>query len=327
MNKRLSGIRGTLTLLAAMAVGLLCVPEASAGGHGSHGGRAPRPPHVSMPRGGFSMPRMPRATARTNQAPTSGRSNYTTSHSNHTTSRSNLTSGTRQSRAMASTNAPGSSCAGLAAGTGTATSTGRGLTGTANSTSSAGTPLTSSGAALPATYTYGSGNNSRGYRAYGYGRGYRNNYYGNRYGYGRSQGNNRGIVARLRAVQMSLARVNHDYQGHRVRAMHQVAMAIRQLSHRSMNYGGSGMGAGMNNGRGMGMRGGGGGLGGGAGGRRGGGLMNQAQSDAIMSQALRTLQGIGMQLSNQGANTMGHGRASGHVQMAMRELNTALSIR
>ncbi len=332
MNKRLSGMRGTLALLAALAVGLLWAPEASAGGHGSRGGRAPRPPRVSMPRGGFSMPRMPRAAApaRTNQARTRGQSNYTTSHSNHTTSRSNLASGTRQSRAMAFRNAPSSSRAGLTAATATGapTTTGRGLTGTANSTSSPGTATTSSGAPLPGTYTYGSGNNARGYRAYGYGRGYRNTYYGRRYGYGRSQGNNRAIIARLRAVHMSLARVNHDYQGHRVQAMHQITMAIRQLSHRSMNYGGgSGFAAGMNNGRGMGMRGGGGGLGGGAGGRRGGGLMNQAQSDGIMSQALRTLQGIGMQLTSQGTNTMGHARASGHVQVAIRELNTALSIR
>jgi hypothetical protein len=192
---------------------------------------------------------------------------------------------------------------------------------------------------LPATYTYGTGNNARGYRAYGYGRGYRNSYYGRRYGYGRSQGNNRGIIARLQAVNMTLARVNHDYQGHRVRAMHQVTMAIRSLSHRSMVYGGRGFGAGRNNGMamrmgmgGMGMGGMAMGMGGGAGGmggRRGMGVnnMNQAQSDAVMSQALRTLQGIGMQLNSQGFNNMGHGRASGHVQMAARELNTALSIR
>ena len=55
--------------------------------------------------------------------------------------------------------------------------------------------------------------------------------------------------------------------------------------------------------------------------------MTQAQSDARMSQALRTLQGISMQLSNQGSGTMGHARASGHVQQAIHELNTALSIR
>ena len=55
--------------------------------------------------------------------------------------------------------------------------------------------------------------------------------------------------------------------------------------------------------------------------------MPQAQSDARMSQALRNLQGIGMQLSNQGSDTMGHARALGHVQQAIHELNVALSIR
>ncbi len=39
-------------------------------------------------------------------------------------------------------------------------------------------------------------------------------------GYGRSQSNNRAVVARLRSVHSSLARINHDYQGHRVNAMH-----------------------------------------------------------------------------------------------------------
>jgi hypothetical protein len=229
---------------------------------------------------------------------------------------------------MTSTNALSSSRAGLTAATATGTSTasGRGLTATFNpaSTAALGAVATSSGAALPATYTYGTGNNARGYRAYGYGRGYRNGYYGGRYGYGRSQGNNRAIIARLRAVQMSLARVNHDYQGHRVRAMHQITMAIRQLSHRSMIYGIARFAPAMNNGAGLGM---GRGLGGGGVGGRRGQPMNQAQSDAIMSQALRTLQGIGMQLTSFGSNTMGHARASGHVQVAIRELNTALSIR
>ena len=55
--------------------------------------------------------------------------------------------------------------------------------------------------------------------------------------------------------------------------------------------------------------------------------MSQAQSDARMSQALRTLQGINMQASTQGSNTTGHARASGHIQRAIQELNTALSIR
>ena len=46
-----------------------------------------------------------------------------------------------------------------------------------------------------------------------------------------------------------------------------------------------------------------------------------------MSQDLRILQGINMQVSSQGNNTSGHARASGHVQQAIHELNVALSIR
>ena len=119
--------------------------------------------------------------------------------------------------------------------------------------------------------------------------------------------------------------------------MHNISMAIRQLSHRSMGYNGAGFASGMNNGMGMGRRGWGKGRAwvrraagdarNGLGGRSGGQRMSQAQSDARMSQALRNLQGIGMQLDNQGSGTMGHGRALGHVQQAMHELNMALSIR
>ena len=55
--------------------------------------------------------------------------------------------------------------------------------------------------------------------------------------------------------------------------------------------------------------------------------MSQAQSDARMGQSLRTLQGVNMQLTSQGSNTSGHARARGHVLAAIRDLNTALSIR
>jgi hypothetical protein len=187
------------------------------------------------------------------------------------------------------------------------------------------TPL----ALAPNSYTYGYGTGARPYRAYGYGWGYRNRYYGGGYGYGRSQGYNRAIVARLRAVRASLARIDHDYQGHRVRAMHSISMAIRQLSHRSMVYSGVGFAPGMNGGAAIGMRRGGtGGLGAGLGaGARGRQPMSQAQSDARMSRDLRALQGINMQLSHQGSNTPGHARARGHVQHAIYELGVALSIR
>ena len=88
------------------------------------------------------------------------------------------------------------------------------------------------------------GRGARSYRAYGYGNGYRNRSYGRGYGYGRSQGLNRGVIAGLMSVRASLARVAHDYQGHRVRAMHAITMAIRQLSHRSMSYNGMGFSSG-----------------------------------------------------------------------------------
>jgi hypothetical protein len=176
----------------------------------------------------------------------------------------------------------------------------------------------------PSSYTYGSGTRARNYRAYGYGSGYRNRYYGGRYGYGRSQGNNRAIISRLRSAQISLARIDHDYQGHRVRAMHAISMAIRQLSHRSMIYSNTGFASGINNGGAMGRRMGQNGIGAG---QNRGQVMSQAQSDSRMSQVLRNLQGVGMQLSNQGSYTMGHGRALGHIQRAVHELNVALSIR
>ena len=72
-----------------------------------------------------------------------------------------------------------------------------------------------------------------------------------------------------------------------------------------MGYGGMGFSSGMNNGRAMGMRQGGGG--GNAGARRRQ-PMSQAQSDARMSQDLRILQGINMQLGSQGNYTRGTGR-------------------
>ena len=160
----------------------------------------------------------------------------------------------------------------------------------------------------------------RSYRSSGYGRGYRNRSYGSRRGYGRSQGNNRAIVSRLRSVHSSLARVNQSYNGHRVNAMHSIALAIRQLSHRSMVVQGAGFAPGLNNGA----------------NRKGFGAnanarnlqpLTQARADARMRQALRTTRGIFMQLNNQGTYTTSHARARGHVQKAVRHLNTALAAR
>jgi hypothetical protein len=245
-----------------------------------------------------------------------------TSHSqtrgNRTQARSN-NSQTRQNNAQANgTNTNGSTTGGNSSGT---------RSGHLSATNTYNTMHPFSGTNSPYNYTYGSGAGARSYAAYGYGRGYRNGYYGSRYGYGRSQSMNRGIVQRLRSVHASLSRLNQDYQGHRSRAMQSISMAVRQLSHQSGVYSGVGFAPGMNNGARMNN-----GAGMGMGGRRSGlggnGMrMAQGQSDAIMSQALRNLQGIGMQLANQGNNTMGSGRALGHVQRAAHELNVALSVR
>lgn len=180
----------------------------------------------------------------------------------------------------------------------------------------------------PATnnqYLYGYGSGGRPYRAYGYGRGYRNRYYGAGYGYGRSQGLYRGIVSRLRSVHTSLARLDHDYQGHRVKAMRQIAQAIRQVSHGYYSgYSSTRFASGMSNPM---FR-----MASQTGPRRSNlgnnrQPMSQAQSDARMNQALRQLQGIEMQLVNQNSGTLGGANASGHIQLAIQELNTALKIR
>jgi len=328
MKLRSSWIRQSL--LVALVVWLLAVPEAGAngwrGGHSGGGGRAPR---VSAAGGAYRAPRMPRAAAparanyvRTRTRANSARALTSTAQSNTNTAQTNANAAqtyTYAARARANR-------AAAAAATGTAT------TRTVNPVTTAigSTTPTTLGNLSPSTYTYGSGTGARRYRAYGYGQGYRNRYYGGRYGYGRSQGNNRAIVARLISVHASLARIDHDYQGHRVRAMHAISMAIRQLTHRSMVYSGVGFVPGMNNNGAMGMNNNGamgmrrGGVGAGA---RAGQPMSQAQSDARMSQDLRTLQGINMQLTSQGYNTNGHARARGHVQRAVHELNVALSIR
>jgi hypothetical protein len=202
--------------------------------------------------------------------------------------------------------------------TGAATATNR----IAGSTSGNAASVARNVATSRPAYIYGYGNGARSYRAYGFGNGYRNRYYGRRYGYGRSQGYNRAVVGRLQSVYYNLARINRDYNGHRVRAMHAVAMAVRQLTHRSMVYRGVGFVPGLNNGMRMGL-----GRGGFGAGMGRGMVMNQAQSDMRMAQSLRTLQGIRMQLASQSFGNVTHAWALGHVHRAMFELHTALSIR
>jgi hypothetical protein len=227
-----------------------------------------------------------------------------------------------------------------------------------NGTAVGTTGLASSTNPSLGTYRYGTGNNARHYQASGYGRGYRNHYSGGRSGYGRSQSNTRGLVSRLRSVHRTLARIDHDYRGHRVQAMHSISSAIRSLSHRGRSSNMNGMSNGRNNLLGMGAnrQNGVNGLNGnlgvnglngnaranglngnaranglngnvGANGRRTNQHLTQAQSDARMSQALRTTQGIAMQMSNQGTSSSSHGRVLGHLHQAIHHMNTALAVR
>lgn len=329
MGGRSIGVRWAL--LGALAAGQVAwtgaTARAAGQGRGGHAARAPRGP---SPRQAVRAPRMPRAPA-----PAHANAARNRTASPHRGSPHPGGTATLANNAAAATKPHRNRSAG-AAGSPLTPGAPRNLAGTPSKTRNAGggvVPPTAaanargrlSGRSPSYQYTYGHGAGARPYRAYGYGRGYRNRYYHGGYGYGRSQGFNRGIVARLRSVHARLARLDRDYQGHRVRAMHAIAMAIRQLSHQSMVYTGQGLALGMGRRASTGQGGRRSALAGGGG--RGGRPMPQAQSDARMSQALRELQGIGMQLGNQGQATTGHARAMGHIQRAIHELNGALSIR
>jgi hypothetical protein len=305
-------------LFWALGIGQMLVPMPQArAAHGGHHGGGGGGRHSFAPQHAYRAPRMSDSAAPARSSMVRPKHNSQNHGSSSHNSLNNAQAHTNATNALA-TGPHGSAHVSAATRTSTSASApGGNVNPTATGALNA-TPSTPNSTA-PGVYTYGYGNGARNYRAYGYGRGYRNGLYGRRYGYGRSQTNNLAVIARLRSVHASLARINHDYQGHRVRAMHAVSMAIRQLSHRSMVYRGAGFAPGVNNGQRMGMR------QGGAGAGRGQ-PMTQAQSDARMSQDLRTLQGISMQLSSHGSTT-GHARASGHVQNAIQELRVALSIR
>ena len=346
MKTRSGWIRGALVV--AVVVGLPATREADArGGHGGHagghagGGHAGRPPRMPTFRAprmpAPKPPKMPKVSAPAHNAMNMARAATPThnphagnSHTNaavaHRGTTGNVHSGTNAAVARSNATAVNRGTSAVAAHPKAAGATAAAVAaGTNHAASAAAVPTSRNSTSNPYAYTYGTGAGARSYRAYGYGQGYRNRYVGGRYGYGRSQGNNRAIVSRLRSVHASLARLDHDYKGHRVRGMHSISMAIRQLSHRSMIYqngGFGGFGSRMASNRGMGMR-----QNGLGAGRQGGQRMSQAQSDARMGQALRTLQGVNMQLTSQGTSTSGHARASGHVMAAIQHLNTALMVR
>lgn len=302
-------------MVLGLTAGLLTGPDAVGAGHpgvhngGHKGGVSRQPPRMS------AAHRENRSPARaTNQKPRPvTNANVNANASRNARANANVS----QSRANASRAGVGSVHGVESLGVGT------------NSLATAGRLQNQS-------YQYGTGRSSRRYQARGYGSGYRNRYSGGRSGYGRSQGNTRAVVARLRSVHQNLARLDHDYKGHRVRAMKQIALSVRQLSHRSGSAGlnglnGSNVGLNANNA-----------LASGATTRRanGNGLnknpaanraatqhLSQAQSDRRVGQALRTAQGVAMQLNHQGTGSGGHVRARHHLQLAMNEMHTALNVR
>jgi hypothetical protein len=148
-------------------------------------------------------------------------------------------------------------------------------------------------------------------RGYGYGHGYG---YGNRNTMARQQ-NNSHVIAALHTALNSLNQADHDYQGHRVRAIHHVGAAIHSLqpgagsgnpANAALALNGNGnlnaAGAGQNN------------------------RMPQATSDAHLRKALQSLSSVHNHLTGNGS-TQHHARARNSVQMAMQELNLALNIR
>jgi hypothetical protein len=132
------------------------------------------------------------------------------------------------------------------------------------------------------------------------------------------------IVSQLRATLNLLSQADHDYQGHRARAMHAIGSAMNHLQPRSFSSSQYNLAAPTvatpagastavavtrtaTNGPGRNQ-------------------MPQATSDAHLQNALQSLNGIQGELTNTGG-TQHHVRARQAVQLAIQELNTALSIR
>ena len=128
------------------------------------------------------------------------------------------------------------------------------------------------------------------------------------------------IAMELRGTRHLLQQGDHDYKGHRARAVAAIDVALRSMGQHVGNNGGGFNGNGNGAGR----------MAGGANRANGVGGNNamrepQAKSDAQLRLALRRLSTIHSQM---GSMTNGQqGQAGLAVQRAMHELNTALAIR
>jgi hypothetical protein len=125
------------------------------------------------------------------------------------------------------------------------------------------------------------------------------------------------IAMELRGTKLILERADHDYKGHRARAVAAIDVALRSMG---QHVGNNGAGNGMSNGAGAGRRAGG-------GNRVNGNAMRepQAKSDAQLRTALHRLSTIHSQLGSMPNGR--HAQTGAAVQRAMHELNTALAIR
>jgi hypothetical protein len=137
--------------------------------------------------------------------------------------------------------------------------------------------------------------------ARGYSNPRRNNNNGNQ--------NNGAVIATLQSAMGHLSQADHDYQGHRVKALNHVGTAIRHLEPAAVRRNQPNPAAALNTGQ-------------GAGGKN---LMPQATSDTHLRKALQTLNNVQGHLS--GGTTTNHARARTSVQNAIRELNVALNVR
>lgn len=132
--------------------------------------------------------------------------------------------------------------------------------------------------------------------------------------------NNAAVVTQLHSTLTMLAQADHDYNGHRVRAMHHIGTAIRSLQPAAARSGqGNPAAAYVNNRNGNANA-------AGAGNGTGKGKMPQAASDQHLRQSLQALGTVESHLTNFGS-TQHHVRARNSVQQAMSELNVALNIR
>jgi hypothetical protein len=107
-------------------------------------------------------------------------------------------------------------------------------------------------------------------------------------------------VAELKAARSLLEKADHDYQGHRAQAVHEIGVAIHALQgshqHHAMHK------------------------------STGGNNESQAASDAQLRQALKKMKTVESQL--QGGSSGGHtAKAAAAVKKAIQELETALKIR